>query len=476
MRILLVEDKVDFAETVEKSIRAIDGCEVSWKQSKASALDALGDEQFDVVLLDRRIPSSDGVLDDDPSHGWDVFQWIRVNLPGTSVWFLTATEDMDFSADVLNDYGHSGDIHSCGRADTVYRVFWKRRMTDCIAATRAFREEISRTDALSLSQTGEPTNLRPGEERILKLFCRKHGGSSVETRTLSGGLSGARVLRVTVRNAAGQPILTSIGKIGNFKEIELERNRFGNEIARLLPGSKPQMTADIALGASSYAGVFYGVVGTEVSDLFGKLAATPEEAVEVPGLLRENQAPWYAARDCGTVRVSSIRRHFISDVELDAVQAELHGIGILGVEKLEVEVALCVQHGDLHCANVLFDDRGQPMMIDYPETGRTYASRDPITLELCTIFHAHAIDRMGWPTEEQGESWPDISVFAAGAPFEPYLLACREWAAANAGSEKEIWAVGYAFSLRQLKYDDTDKDLARAIIRGCITALLEDGS
>lgn len=472
MRILLVEDKVDFATTIDKALRAIDGCDVIWKQSKASALAALADEPFDVVLLDRRIPSEDGVLDDDANHGWDVFQSIREMSPGTSVWFLTATEDADFSADVLNDYGRNGDIHSCGRNDTVYRVFWKRRMTDCVAAVRTFRADVERTEAINLNQVGDPANLRAEEVRLLKLFARRHGGTSVEARPLSGGLSGARVLRITVRNAAGQPIVTSIAKVGAFDEIDLERERFGGDIARLLPGSAPQLTGEISLGAAGYAGIFFGVVGTEVTDLFAKLVADPNGAAAVPGQLRLAQAPWFAAREAKPVRVSAVRRRLIRDVALVGIQAELQDIDIAAVELAEIDVAQCVQHGDLHCANVLFDDRGRPMFIDYPETGRSLASLDPIALELSTIFHKHAPERHGWPSEAQAGTWPDIDVFAAGAPFEAYLRACREWATGVAGSPQEIWAVGYSYALRQLKYDDTDKVLARAIIRACIASLV----
>ncbi len=471
MRILLVEDKPDFAATIDKALRAVDGCDVIWKKSKATALAALADEPFDVVLLDRRIPSEDGVLDDDASHGWDVFQTVRETLPGTSVWFITATEDADFSADVLNEFGRNGDIHCCGRDDTVYRVFWKRRMTDCVAAVRAFRADVQRTEAINLSQIGEPVNLRPEEERLLKLFGRRHDGVSVEARPLSSGLSGARVLRVTVRNAAGQAIVTSIAKVGAFEEIRVERTRYYGEIARLIPGSTPQLTGDITHGASGHAGIFYGVVGSEVSDLFAKLSADPDVGAEAPSQLRAAQAPWYSARDGERVRVGAIRRRLISDVALAKVENEFHGIDIAAVELLEIDVALCVQHGDLHCANVLFDDRDLPMFIDYPEAGRTLASLDPIALELSTIFHKHAPDRHGWPSEGQAREWPDVGAFAAGAPFEAYLLACRDWAISVAGSQQEVFAVGYAYALRQLKYADTDKDLARAIIRGCITVL-----
>lgn len=476
MRILLVEDKPDFAADIERAIRSIDGCDIIWKQSKTTALTALSEEVFDVVLLDRRIPSDDGVLDDHESHGWSVFQWIHENLPGTSVWFLTGTEDTDFSSDLLNDYGRNGDIHACGRDDTVYRVFWKRRMDECIKAARMFREDVQRTNAVNLVQTGDSVNLRPEEERLLRLFGRKHGGTQVETRLLSGGLSGARVMRVTVCNAARQPVVTSIGKVGVFKEIVIERDRYNVEIARLVPGSTPQRTADLNLGASGYAGIFYGIVGTEVTDLFARIIEDPAGAALVPAQLRLAQAPWHAASEIARIRISAIRRRLIGDVDLEAVRPELRDIDISEVERLEIQVAECVQHGDLHGGNVLFDDRGNPMIIDYPDTGRTLASLDPIALELSTIFHKHAPDRRGWPSMAQARFWPDIASFSEGASFVGYLLACRDWALGVAGSEQEVCAVGYAYAMRQLKYEDTDKDLAREIIAGCIAALINQTS
>ncbi len=78
------------------------------------------------------------------------------------------------------------------------------------------------------------------------------------------------------------------------------------------------------------------------------------------------------------IRVGAIRRRLIGDVALAAVQHELQGIDITAVESIEVDASECVQHGDLHCANVLFDDRGFPMIIDYPDTGNTISCLDAI--------------------------------------------------------------------------------------------------
>lgn len=471
MRVLLVEDNIDFARVIEKAIRAINGCELNWKRSKAGALAALGEEHFDVVILDRRIPTEDDFLDDHQDHGWAVFQAINEGQPGTSVWFLTGTVDADFPTEVLNAHGKRGDIHSCGREDPLYQVFWKDKMTDCIAAVRAFRGEVQQTDGIHLAQVGTPVNLRAEEVRLLKLFARLHQGARVEVRALQGGLSGARVFRVSVLNAAGAVKIMSVARIGNFEDIAAERSKYRTEIVKLANGAFPPVTAEFSHGAAGFSGIFYQVVGTEVRSLFDELKANPAAAAQATDRLRADQATWHGARRVERIRVAAVRRRLIGDVALQLVTPHLAGIKLAAIENVEVDVARCVQHCDLHCGNVLFDDNGRPMVIDYPDTSDAIASLDPVALELSTIFHKDAPDRAGWPSEEQASHWTDVDAFCAGAPYGLFIKSCRAWAAGVAASEQEILAVAYSYTLRQLKYDDTDKVLARAILRACIAGL-----
>lgn len=475
MRILLVEDKIDFAEAIEKAIRAIDGCELSWKRSKAGALAALEDEHFDLVILDRRIPTEDDFLDDHQDHGWAVFQAIVEQQPGTSVWFLTGTVDADFPTGVLNAHGKRGDIHSCGREDALYQVFWKDKMTDCLAAVRRFRGEVQQTDGIHITQVGTPANLRAEEVRLLKLFGRRHHGSRVEVRVLQGGLSGARVFRVSVLNPAGAVTIMSVARIGGFDDIAAEREKYRTEIVKLANGAFPPVTAEFSYGAAGFAGIFYQVVGAEVRSLFDELTANPVAAATAAHRLRQDQAIWHGASSVERVRVSAVRRALIGDVALGMHNHHLGGIDLALVENVEVEVARCVQHCDLHCGNVLFDDGGRPMIIDYPDTGGAFASLDPIALELSTIFHKDAPNRAGWPTEAQARQWTDLDAYCAGAAYEPFIRSCRAWAESVAASPQEVLAVAYSYTLRQLKYDDTDKVLVRAVLKACIAGLVEGG-
>ncbi|ESZ86872.1 MAG: hypothetical protein Q27BB25_11970 [Blastomonas sp. CACIA14H2] len=475
MRILLVEDKIDFAEVIEKAIRAIEGCELSWKRSKAGAVAALGEEHFDVVILDRRIPTEDDYLDDHQDHGWAVFQAIVEQQPGTSVWFLTGTVDADFPTEVLNAHGKRGDIHSCGREDALYQVFWKDKMTDCLAAVREFRGEVQQTDGIHLVQVGKPANLRAEEVRLLKLFGRRHRGASVEVRVLQGGLSGARVFRVSVLNTAGAVTIMSVARIGSFEDIAAEREKYRTEIVKLANGAFPPVTAEFSHGAAGFAGIFYQVVGVEVRSLFDELTANPAAAAAAAERLRQDQATWHGARQVERVRVSAVRRALIGDVALQMHNHHLGGMDLAAVENVEIDVARCVQHCDLHCGNVLYDASGRPMVIDYPDTGGAFAALDPIALELSTIFHKDAPDRAGWPTEAQAGQWTDLDAYCAGAAYEPFIRSCRAWAKSVVASPQEVLAVAYSYALRQLKYGDTDKALVRAIVDSCIEGLVGGG-
>lgn len=375
---------------------------------------------------------------------------------------------------MLNAHGKRGDIHSCGREDPLYQVYWKDKMTDCIAAVRSFRAEVEQTDGIHLVQVGSQANLRVEEVRLLKLFGRLHQGARVEVRVLQGGLSGARVFRVSVFNAAGAVEIMSVARIGSFEDIAAERSKYRTEIVKLANGAFPPVTAEFSHGAAGFAGIFYQVVGNEVRSLFDELAANPDGAAAATDRLRLDQGTWHGARRVDRVRVSTVRRALIGDVALQMHIHLLGGIHLAALENLEIDVARCVQHCDLHCGNVLFDNSGRPMVIDYPDTGEAFASLDPIALELSTIFHKDAPDREGWPTEAQAGQWADLDAFCAGSAYEPFIRKCRAWAESVAASPQEVFAVAYSYALRQLKYDDTDKELVRVIVSACIAAIVGD--
>lgn len=469
MRVLLVEDNADYASEVEREVRSIQGCELVWSASRDSALHRIdSDEDFCLVILDRRIPTADGVLDDHFEHGWRVFQAIRTRLAGTPVWFLTGTEDPDFAADLANDYARQADLNGRQQPDAMYRVFWKRRIVDCMRALKEFAEQHLVLEQIAISGPPE-MRLRDAEARTIRLFGRRHRGANVDVQGLGGGLSDSRVLRVAVRSADGRPLITTVAKVSSLSETADEAERYRTEISRLRAGGFPQLTEKIDAGAGNTGGLFYGLVGETIESAFDRIRARRADLDGIPPSLRAIMQPWYAAKRVVDVQVSQIRRKFIGDTSLPRVQGHLDGLDIAAAENCLVRAAECCQHCDLHCANIVFDERGQPMLIDFGDTGLSFASVDPVTMELSTVFHSQRSLLPGdWPTAEHFRNWTNVEQFVRGCSFPRFITACREWAQAEAGSTDEIVAVAYGYGLRQLKYDDTDKELARALLQNCI--------
>lgn len=469
MRVLLVEDHADFASEIEREVRSIPGCELVWSASRDSALRRIdAEEDFCLVILDRRIPTADGVLDDHSEHGWRVFQAIQAHLAGTPVWFLTATEDPDFAADLANDYARQADFNGRQRPEAMYRVFWKRRIVDCMRALRDFADQHLTLERIAITQPAE-MRLRDAEARTIRLFGRRHLGASANVQALGGGLSDSRVLRISVKAADGRTLITTVAKVSSLNETAAEAERYRTEISRLRAGGFPQLTEKIESGAGNTGGLFYGLVGETVESVFDRIVARHPDLEGIPPSLRGIMQPWYTAKRVLEVQVSQIRRRFIGDTSLPRVQGHLAGLDIAAIENCFVRAAECCQHCDLHCANIVFDDRGQAMLIDFGDTGVSFASVDPVTIELSTVFHSQR-SRLpaGWPTVENLRNWITLEQFVRGCSFPSFISACREWAQAEAGSTDEIVAVAYGYALRQLKYDDTDKELARALVQSCI--------
>jgi CheY-like chemotaxis protein len=473
MRILLVEDKADFAADIDRAVRLIEDCELVWVASRDSAVERLAAQHFDLVVLDRRIPTADDVLDDHQDHGWSVFQSIRENLPGTPVWFLTGTEDIDFATTMNNDFGRAADIHGREQSEPLYLVCWKRQVSDCVRRIREFATHRAGLDRIAVRIDTGTAELRVEERTVVQLFGRRYHGTSVDLSSLNGGLSRSRVLKVIVRNANNAALITAAAKISSLPDIRDEGQRYRTDISRLAPGGFPQLSMTIDAGAGNHGGLFYGMVGDTVESLFNKIAEGHAGAAEIPHEIRRIESPWCHAKRLNDVSVAQIRRKLIGDPALRSIRDQLNGIDIGEIEARIVRVAHCCQHGDLHCANVVFDRRGQPMLIDFGDVGLSFAAIDPITLELSTIFHSqHATLPAGWPTEDSMSRWVVAENFVAGCTFAPFVRACRDWALAEAGSQDEVVAVAYAYAMRQLRYHDTDKTLARALIRACIAHLV----
>jgi hypothetical protein len=72
----------------------------------------------------------------------------------------------------------------------------------------------------------------------------------------------------------------------------------------------------------------------------------------------------------------------------------------------------------------------------------------------------------GWPSVEQARQWGALDVYLEGCPVAEFVRECRAWAGRAGAGQREVAAAAYSYLIRQLKYEDTDKDLSLALLEG----------
>ena len=88
-------------------------------------------------------------------------------------------------------------------------------------------------------------------------------------------------------------------------------------------------------------------------------------------------------------------------------------------------------------------------------------------MELSIVFHPDIAPRTGdWPSLDQASEWGNLDTYLIGCPYPDLVRECREWAIGVAAGQREIAASAYGYLVRQLKYDDTDKDLTLSLLSG----------
>ncbi len=99
MKVLLVEDDVDVSIMYGSQLE-LDKHTVTYVSTAQGALDALEDENFDVVVLDILLPGSNGIAVLQELQGYEDWRGIPV-----VVLTNVDMEDLDISRNHLNDLG-----------------------------------------------------------------------------------------------------------------------------------------------------------------------------------------------------------------------------------------------------------------------------------------------------------------------------------------------------------------------------------
>jgi CheY-like chemotaxis protein len=465
VHVLIVEDDPDFADAVTRVISELPGrSKISVATCRDTAFDFLKNHFFDLIVLDLKIPTIDGALDANPLHGHAVFGRARTVAPGTPILVLTGSPAEDFIQDLLAR-AEKVDVWGEGKKIGTVMFLKKGKFDEASSVIAPILAAVNTLAGVELDK-GQVT-LTTEDDRLIRIFAHRFRGTRGILSQLSGGLSGAKVVRLRVTNSDGVRIHDAVGKLGSHTEVRDETQRFDNLVSRLDPVATPRKLATIEFGAGARAGVFYGLADgfdTSVFDICKQSDGREKSAIIAIEALTKR---WVDGVPQTRRTVGSIRQRLLADADLTTLRSQFDLAWTTEFETHEIQIHWSCVHGDLHGSNILLSPQGAAVLIDYGDVGDGPASLDPITLEMSLLFHPQKpLQNSDWPSLELAGHWGDLNQYLVGCPASSFVSECRAWSTRVAAGKREIAASAYAYLIRQLKYPDTNKDMILALLNG----------
>lgn len=468
--VLVVEDEEAFVEAIQQVLRDLSpGSHVKVARSRDSAFALLEVDFFDIIILDLKIPTSDGLLDTDPQHGFAVFGRAQSIANGMPIFVLTGSPAENFIPDLLGN-ARQLDVWGEGRNTGTVGFLPKYQFDQLPEKLQPSIRAIDALDEVELDR--HEVDLTPQEARLIRIFSRRYGGTRVVVAPLGGGLSGAKVLRLLVTDLQGATIHHAVVKLGSATVVAEEGSRFDSLVSRLEARATPRKLVTLEAGAGALYGVFYSLAAGFDQTAFQSARGESGHAIKVVTSVESGTKQWSDGVSQSRRTVKEVRRRLLSDEALARMVSQFDLTWTDEFEGRSIQTRWCCIHGDLHGENVLVAQNGSAVIIDFGEVGEGTVSLDPVTLELSLLFHPNGPLQSGsagfgtWPTEAQAMQWGDLESYIVGCPAEAFVRECRAWAHRSAAGKREIAATAYSYLVRQLKYEDTNKDLALALLKG----------
>jgi CheY-like chemotaxis protein len=478
MRLLIVENNASFEADLRGGIAGIANVVIEVARSREEAVRAINDGEYDLILCDLRIPSAVGRVDAAVEHGLAVHSHARLETPGTPVVVMSAYGTLDIVKG-LYEAAPREDPFGLRRDEPMSTFFQKSDLPELVEHVKTTATHRAALENIAIHSGGVDFGLSVADRTVIRLFCRRHDGVVARLRPLRPGLSSARVIRIEVVDEHGARRSQALAKLSSYLEAVDEAARFRRLVApQLASGAFAHLIDEVKAGACRTAGLFYWFAGGNgdpdaySSSLFDLLPDNEDVAVRAVEGLKERLRPWVAAAHQEELTVRDVRRLLVDDQEFADIAPGLVPESASRVEDMQVYVNRGPEHGDLHGFNVLVRADAAAVIIDFGSLMSAPITVDPVTLELSTLFHPDSPMRdLEWPSLEQAREWTSMDNFAAGSPITRFLGGCREWAHERSASDGEVFAVAYAYAVRQLKYPRTNHERANAIAEAALEAL-----
>jgi CheY-like chemotaxis protein len=465
LHILIVEDEANFIDEIRHVLSEIPTMSmIQIAKSRTSAFEVLEKEFFDLIILDLKIPPIDGALDTNPLHGQAVFTKARSLSPGTPILVLTGSPAEDFIPALLQQQ-QQVDIWGERRLVGTVDFLKKYQFDECPARLAPIAAAVDKLSDVELNRGKLELSIE--EDRLIRIFARKFGGTRCVVNLVGGGLSGARVMRLRVTDSQGVLVHDAVAKLGSHEDVRDEARRFDNLVCRLDPSASPRRLLTQDFGARARAGVFYSLArGFDFTafDVAEGRGTQPETAIRS---IEDATKRWVEGVPETRRSIKDVRQRVFSDNGLNEIIPKFKLDWVEGFESQFIQVRWGCIHGDLHGSNILVSAGGSITVIDYGDVADGPTSLDPITLELSLLFHPQSpFGRSAWPSLDQAVQWGNIHEYVRGCPAAAFVSECRDWASRVAAGNREISASAYAYLCRQLIYEDTRKELALSLLAG----------
>ncbi len=464
-KLLVIEDEEKIFNFIETQLRKeclnMDIVNVT---NKDAAVILLQDETsfFDLISLDLQIPTTIGALDKDSDHGLSVLSEWQKYAKGTPIIILTGTSTPDMINKFLS-LSNSLPIWFDKNHYSTISHFPKRDLNEYISKVISIYNSVLGLFNIEL-ETVSISSVPIEHDRLIRMFIKSQNGVRAVVEKIGGGLSDSTVYSLAIYNERGSLTLQTIAKCGPNNDIYLDSNNYDIHINRLNPDATPRKLRYIEYGAKAQSGVFYGLASNYKYSYFESSKENINNE-EVRKFIKEMTDNWQQSKINVSVTIKDVRKNLLTDLKASEIFKEFDLDWAEDFERTNIQINSACYHGDLHGENILVDlEKNRTTLIDYGDIKEGALTIDPITLECSFLFHPDGIADNDWPKMEHIEEWENIEKYIEGCPVADEISFCRSWAEEIRGSKRELAATLYSYALRQLKYKDTNKEIAIGLL------------